>query len=328
MTSAAPIIEGFFTQRLAQQRVSSHTVIAYRDCLRLLLRFADHRRGKTPSQLDLSDLDADLISAFLEHLEHDRHNGIETCNLRLAAIHALFRYAQLRCPEHAALIARVLAIPAKRPDHNIVSYLTQAETDALLAAPDRTTLLGCRDHLLMLVAVQTGLRVSELTGLDCRDATFGAGANLYTKGKGRRQRRTPLTQPTARLLHDWIKHRRAGPDDPVFQTRTGGRLSSDAVEDLIDKYVTVAGRYCPSLLDKNVTPHTLRHTCAMGLLAAGFDVVTIALWLGHSSSKTTEIYTHADMTLKEKALARTAPTPAARHRYRPTDKLLAFLESL
>jgi site-specific recombinase XerD len=150
MTGAAPIIEGFFTQRLAQQRVSSHTVIAYRDCLRLLLRFAQERSGKTPSKLDLSDLDADLISAFLDHLEHDRHNGIETCNLRLAAIHALFRSAQLRCPEHAALIARVLAIPAKRPDHNIVSYLTPAEIDALLSAPDRTSLLGCRNHLLML----------------------------------------------------------------------------------------------------------------------------------------------------------------------------------
>jgi integrase len=178
------------------------------------------------------------------------------------------------------------------------------------------------------VAVQTGLRVSELTALDCRDVTFGAGANVYTKGKGRRERRTPLTQPTARLLHDWIKHRRAGPDDPVFPTRTGGRLSSDAVEDLIDKYVTFASRYCPSLRDKKVTPHTLRHSCAMALLAAGFDVITIALWLGHSSSKTTEIYTHADMTIKEKALARTAPTSAARRRYRPTDKLLAFLETL
>ena len=328
MTLAAPIVQGFFTQRLAQQRVSANTVIAYRDCLRLLLRFAQDRTTKQPSMLDMADLDAELVGAFLDHLETDRHNGIETRNLRLAAIHSLFRYAQLRCPEHAEVIARVLAIPAKRPDSSIVSYLTPTETVALLAAPDRSVPLGRRDHLLILVAVQTGLRVSELTALNCGDITYGTGAHVYTEGKGRRQRRTPLTAPTAKLLRDWISHRGASPDEPVFTTRTGGRLSSDAVGDLIDKHVTVAARTCETLRRKRVTPHTLRHSCAMSLLAEELDLVTIALWLGHSSAKTTEMYVHGDMTLKEKALARVAPSPAARQRYRPSDKLLAFLESL
>ena len=211
MTLAAPIVQGFFTQRLAQQRVSANTVIAYRDCLRLLLRFAQDRTTKQPSMLDMADLDAELVGAFLDHLETDRHNGIETRNLRLAAIHSLFRYAQLRCPEHAEVIARVLAIPAKRPDSTIVSYLTPTETVALLAAPDRSVPLGRRDHLLILVAVQTGLRVSELTGLNCGDITYGTGAHVYTEGKGRRQRRTPLTPPTAKLLRDWIEPPRRQP---------------------------------------------------------------------------------------------------------------------
>jgi integrase len=328
MTLAAPIVQGFFTRRLAQQRVSANTVAAYRDCFRLLLRFAQVRTGKPPAQLDLADLDAELVAAFLDHLEADRHNGIETRNLRLAAIHSMYRYAQLECPEHAAVIARVLAIPTKRADSTIVSYLTPTETDALLAAPDRSTPLGQRDHALILVAVQTGLRVSELTALTCADLTFGIGANVYTKGKGRKQRHTPLTPATAKLLRAWIVQRAARSEEPLFATRAHRRLSTDAVEDLIDKHVAVAARTCESMHHKRVTPHTLRHTCAMGLLASELDIATIALWLGHSSTKATDMYIHADMSLKEKALARLAPTPAAKRRYRPTDKLLAFLEGL
>jgi integrase len=328
MTLAAPLVQRFFTQQLPQQRVSAHTVASYRDCFKLLLRFAQKWTGRPPARLELDDLDADLVGAFLDHLEIERHNGIDTRNLRLTAIHSFFRYAQLECPEQIALIARVLAIPAKRADHTIVNYLTAAEIDALLAAPDRSTPLGRRDHLLMLVAVQTGLRVSELIGLNREDVTFGPGANLYAKGKGRKERHTPLTQPTARLLRDWIEHHPAGSDDPVFATRTGKRLSTDAIEDVIDKHVAIAATNCKSLRPKRVTPHTLRHSCAMGMLAAELDVATIALWLGHASIKSTDIYIHADMTLKEKALARVAPTPAARRRYRPPDKLLAFLESL
>jgi integrase len=321
-------MQGFFTARLPQQRVSAHTISSYRDCMRLLLGFAQGRTGKQPSQLDLADLDAKLVAAFLDHLEADRRNGIGTRNLRLTAVQSLFRYAQLQCPEHAALIARVLAIPAKRRDITVVSYLTRAETDALMASPDRSTALGWRDHLLIVVGVQTGLRVSELRVLRWADVTFGAGANLYTKGKGRRDRHTPLLPATASLLHGWMRHRDARPDEPVFATRRRTALSTDAVADLIDRHVAIAVLRCPSLGRKKVTPHTLRHTCAMNLLHDGFDLVTIALWLGHSSTKSTEIYLHGDTTLKEKALRATAPTPTAGHRYRAPDKLLAFLESL
>jgi integrase len=328
VTLAAPLVQGFFTHRLPQQRVSAHTVASYRDCFKLLLRFAQTRTGRAPARLELADLDAELVGAFLDHLEIDRGNGIDTRNLRLTAIHSFFSYAQLECPEHAELISRVLAIPAKRSDHRIVSYLTAAELDALLAAPNRSTPLGRRDHLLMLVAVQTELRVSELIGLTWGDATFGTGANVFTKGKGRKERHTPLVPATARLLRDWNEQRGAADSDPVFTTRTGRSLSTDAIEDLIDKHVAVAGTNCESLRRKRITPHSLRHSCAMGLLAAELDLATIALWLGHANIKSTDIYIHADTTLKEKALARVAPTPAARRRYRPPDKLLAFLEGL
>lgn len=327
MTALAPVLQGFFTQHLAQRRVSSHTLASYRDCFRLLLKFTQQRTGKPPATLELADLDAELIGAFLDHLEADRRNSIATRNLRLTAIHSLFSYAQIRCPEQADVIKRVLAVPPKRTNVTIVNFLTPAETAALLDAPDRNTTIGHRDHALLLTAIQTGLRVSELTALRCRDLTFGTGANIYTLGKGRRERHTPLTPATARLLRAWLRERRVEPDDPVFATN-GGRLSTDAVEDLVDKHVSTATAACPSLASKRVTPHTLRHTCAMNLLAAGVDLATIALFLGHSSTRSTEIYLHADLALKEQALARTAPTPAAARRYRPPDKLLAFLESL
>lgn len=328
MTALAPVLQAFFTQHLARRRVSAHTVSSYRDCFRLLLCFTQARTGKAPATLQLADLDAELIGAFLDHLERERRNGIQTRNLRLAAIHSLFTYAAVRCPEQAEVISRVLAISPKRRNATIVSFLTPAETTALLAGPDRSTPLGQRDHLLLLTAIQTGLRVSELTALCCRDLTFGTGANLYTIGKGRRERHTPLTQPTARLLKAWLHQRRAEPENPVFATRHARPLSTDAVEDLVDKHARTATGACPSLASKRVTPHTLRHTCAMNLLAAGVDLATIALYLGHSTTRATEIYLHADLALKERALARTAPTPAAARRYHPPDKLLAFLESL
>jgi integrase len=328
MTALAPVLQGFFTQHLAQRRASSHTITSYRHCFQLLLRFAQTRTGKAPAALLLADLDANLIGAFLDHLETDRGNSIRTRNLRLTAIHSMFTYAQFRCPDHAEQIRRVLAIPPKRHTTTTVSFLTTTETDALLAAPDQDTPLGRRDHALLLTGAQTGLRVAELTALRCRDLTFGAGANIYTIGKGRRERHTPLTPSTAKLLNKWIHDRRAEPEDPVFATRTGGRLSPDAVADLLDKHVTAAAITCRSLASKRVTPHTLRHTCAMNLLAAGVDLATIALYLGHANTRATEIYLHADLALKEQALAKTAPTAAAARRYRPPDTLLAFLEGL
>ncbi|OKI46038.1 tyrosine-type recombinase/integrase [Micromonospora sp. CB01531] len=328
MTSLAPIMQGFFTERLAQRRASEHTVAAYRDTFRLLLRYAQQQLGRPPAALDLADIGADLVGRFLDHLEANRNNSITTRNARLAAIHSLFNYAALRCPEHALLIQRVLAIPQKRADSTDVCFLTRAETDALLAVPDQSTPQGRRDHLLLLVATQTGLRVSELTSLTCDDAELGPGAHLRCTGKGRKQRCTPLTRTTARLLQRWITDRHAAPDDPLFPNRTGGHLSRDAVADLLDKYLPTAAAACPTLASKNVTPHTMRHTAAMTLLHAGVDTSTIALWLGHANTKATDIYLHADMALKEKALARTAPRPQDTKRYRPTDSLLAFLENL
>ena len=328
MSSLAPVLEAFFTDRLAALRASPHTVGAYRDTYRLLLRFAQQRTGTAPCALDLADLDATLIGAFLDHLEAARANTVATRNLRLAAIHSLFRYAALRCPEHAALIQQVLAIPNKRPDGAIVTFLTRAEATALLAAPDQASVLGRRDHLLLAVAIQTGLRVSELTGLTCADLVLGVGAHLRCTGKGRRQRATPLTKPTAKLLAHWLHDRRAAPADPLFPARTGGRLSNDAVADLLAKHVAVAASTSPSLAGKRVTPHTLRHSCAMNLLQAGVDTSSIALWLGHANITSTQAYLHADLTIKEKALARAAPLATAGRRYRPPDRLLAFLEAL
>lgn len=328
MTSVAPVLEAYFTQRLAQRQASPHTVGSYRDAFRLLLRFAQQRLGKPPSRLDFTDLDASFVGAFLDHLEHDRGNAVTTRNNRLAAVHSLFSYAALRCPEHAALIARVLAIPPKRADSMIVSFLNPAETDALLASPDRATFLGRRDHVLLLVAVQTGLRVSELTGLTRNDVELGTGANLRCTGKGRKERHTPLTRPAARVVRDWLTERHGEPADPLFPSRSGGRLSPDAVADLLAKHVATAAGRCPSLRAKRVSPHTLRHTAAMTLLRAGVDTSTIALWLGHAGTKATQVYLHADLAHKEAALSRTAPKAVGRARYHASDDLLAFLERL
>lgn len=328
MTALAPILQAYFTQRLTQRQASPHTVGSYRDTFSLLLRFAHQQLGKPPAMLEFTDVDASLVGAFLDHLETERGNCAATRNNRLAAVHSLFSYAALRCPEHSATIGRVLAIPAKRTDTTIVSFLTNDEVDALLASPDRATRPGRRDHLLLLVAVQTGLRVSELTGLNCGDVTLGTGANLQCRGKGRKQRATPMTRPTARVVRDWLTERRGEPTDPLFPNRAGGRLSPDAVADLLTKHVTTAARRCPSLKAKRVSPHTLRHTAAMTLLRAGVDTSTIALWLGHTGTKATHVYLHADLALKEAAPARTAPPAVGRARYHPPDQLLAFLESL
>jgi integrase/recombinase XerD len=329
VTALAPTLQAFFTDRLTRQRQASpHTIAAYRDTWRLLLSFATQQAGKQPSQLDLGDLDAPLIGAFLDHLERERDNCARTRNARLAAIHSLFRYAALRHPEHAETIARVLAIPPKRYDKALVTYLTEPEVNALLAAPDRTTWAGRRDHALILLAAQTGLRISELTGLTIGDVHLGTGPHVSCTGKGRKQRITPLTTMTVAVLRTWLAERGGQPDQPLFPTRTGRRLSRDAVERRIAKHTTTAVTRCPSLKAKAITAHTLRHTAAMRLLHAGTDTSVIALWLGHEQAETTQIYLHADLALKEKALARTKPPDARPGRYQPPDKLLAFLEAL
>jgi site-specific recombinase XerD len=329
VTDLAPVLQAFFTDRLARQRhASGQTVAAYRDAWRLLLAFAAQRNGKQPSKLGIADLDAPLIGSFLDHLERDRGNGPRTRNARLAAIRSLFAYAALRHPEHAETIARVLAIPAKKFERALVTWLTEPEVDALLAAPDKTTWAGRRDHAMLALTAQAGLRVSELTGLTCGDACLGSGPHVSCHGKGRKERITPLTSVTVTVLRAWAAERGGEPEQPLFPNRTGGKLSRDAVEKRLALHVTAAAGECPSLKSKNVTAHTLRHTAAMRLLHAGVDTSVIALWLGHEQADTTQIYLHADLELKEKALARTTPANTKPGRYKPPDQLLAFLESL
>jgi site-specific recombinase XerD len=329
VTSLAPLLEAFFSERLQQQRQASpHTVAAYRDAFRLLLGFAEKHLGKTPSDLLLADVDAVLVAAFLGHLEKERGNGARTRNARLAAIRSFFLFAATREPAHAALIQRVLAIPKKRFDRNLVTFLTRPEVEALLAVPDRDTWLGRRDHALLLLAVRTGLRVSELTGLRVADCIFGTGAHVRCHGKGRKERCTPLGRETVAVLREWIKDTGAEAADFVFPSRRRTRLSTDAVERLLAKHLGAAAPTCATLARKHVTPHVLRHTTAVHLLEAGVDRAVIALWLGHEGVETTQIYLDADLAMKERALARTAPTHVGRHRFRPRDSLLAFLESL
>jgi integrase/recombinase XerD len=329
MTLLAPTLEAFFTERLMTQRQASpHTIAGYRDTMRLLLCFATEQTGKQPSKLDVSDLDVRLISAFLDHLENERHNTASTRNVRLAAIRSLFRYAALRHPEHADVIARVLALPAKRFDRALINFLTTDEVKALLAAPDRATPIGRRDHALILTAIQTGLRVSELTGLRCQDVRLGTISYLFTKGKNRKERTVPLTTQTVKVLTLWLKQRAGEPDDPLFPSNRDGPLSRDAVEWLINKHTTTAADRCPSLHTKRVTAHVLRHTTAMTLLQSDISTSVIALWLGHEQETTTRGYLHGDLRLKQRALDRTAPPETRPGRYRATDKLLAFLDEL
>jgi len=329
MTALAPTLEAFFAQRLiGQRRASPHTVSAYRDTFRLLLAYAQQQTGKPPAKLTLEHLDGRLVSGFLDHLEQERGVTARTRNARLAAVHSFFRYASLRHPEHAELIQRVLAIPPKRHQRAPIHYLTKPEIDALLAAPDRTTRLGRRDRTLLLLAIQTGLRVSELTALRHQDVTLGPGATVSCTGKGRKKRTTPLTPATAAALRKWIAEHNGRPDDPLFPGPRGRPLTRDAIRRLIDRHAVAATNTCPSLATKNVTPHVLRHTTAMQLLAAGVDTAVIALWLGHESIRTTDIYQHADLALKQRALDRLAPTRLSTSRYRPPDALLAFLEAL
>jgi len=329
MSMLAPTLQAFFAERLIGQRQASpHTIAAYRDTLRLLLTFAAQHTSKPPSMLDVDDLDAPLIGAFLDHLEHERGNTVRTRNARLAAVRSLFRYAALKHPEHAATIQRVLAIPAKRTDQALVTFLTKPELQALLDAPDQSTWIGRRDHALILLAAQTGLRVSELLGLSCGDIQLGTGAHVNCLGKGRKQRITPLTKQTVDVMRAWTRERAGQPDEPLFTTSTGRKLSRDAVEHRLAKHAATATTACPSLATKTVTPHVLRHTAAMRLLHADVDTTVIALWLGHEQIQTTQIYLHADLAIKQKALDRTTPPDAKPGRYQPTDLILAFLDAL
>ena len=329
-TAAFPaLLESFFTHRLMQQRQASpHTIGSYRDTFRLLLQFAQRRLGRPPTRLDFEQIDAPLIAAFLDDLEKSRGIVARSRNLRLTAIRSFFRYAAFEAPANSAQIHRVLAIPSKRWTRTTIDFLTRPEIDALLAGPDTRTWCGRRDHALLLVAVQTGLSLSELTGL-CRDGVeLGVGAHVRVVGKGRKQRSTPLAKNTVAALKAWLREIPSHDDAIVFPSARGARLSADGVQYLLSKHVATASKSCPSLKSKRVTPHVLRHTTAMELLQAGVDRTVIALWLGHESLETTQIYLDADMALKEAALRKIASTERMPRRYWPDDRLMAFLKAL
>ena len=329
MSLLAPTLEAFFLQRLlGQKNASPHTVASYRDCFRLLLSFVHERSGIAPSQLRIDDVDAPTILAFLDHLERDRGVALSSRNTRLAAIHSMFRFAAFHHPEHAALIQRVLAIPNKRRQRPLVCFLTPPEVDAILSSPDRSRRIGRRDHALLLIALQTGLRVSELIGLRRQDVHLDPCAHLRCRGKGRKERATPLTRRGVQVLRAFLAERPGEPHEPVFPGPKGAPLGRDAVRRLVTRHTATAAGQCPSLVEKKVSPHTLRHACAMRLLESGTDIATIALFLGHEQISSTNVYLHAHLALKEQALARTTPPGTTTKRYQPSDSLMTFLEGL
>ena len=332
--SSAPnlpgLLESFFTDRLMHQRQASpNTIASYSDTFRLLLEFLAPRLKRAPSSFSLEDIDAPIVGEFLDHLEKERGIGARSRNVRLAAIHSFFKYAALIEVAQSALIQRVLAIPSKRYARSPIAFLTRVEIEALVAAPDDHTWMGRRDRALLLLAVQSGLRVSELVGLRCQDVVVvGIGAHVRCMGKGRKERCTPLRRETAAVLRSWLREQKGQPADPLFPNAHGGQLSRDAVEHLLAKHVSTASRACHSLEQKHVSPHVLRHSAAMDLLQHGVDRSVIALWLGHESVETTQMYLHANLELKEAALAKTASIDIPAGRYHPGDRLLAFLKSL
>jgi site-specific recombinase XerD len=328
-TTLPTLLQRFFTDRLcAQMQASSHTIAGYRDTFRLLLRFASQQLGKAPTDMHVEDLNAELIGEFLTHVETARHNCARSRNTRLAAIRSFFRFVSMLEPACGLHCQRILAMPSKRHVQRAVEFLNESEIEAVLAAPDQSTWLGRRDYTILLVALQTGLRVSELANLRCGDVVLGTGAHIRCEGKGRKQRCTPLRRQTVKALAEWLRERNGSAADPLFLTIRGEKLSRDAFEHVVRKYTGAAAKHRPSLRGKRVSPHVLRHSTAMELLQNGVDQSVIALWLGHESIETTQIYIHADLRLKEQALARLKDNASVPKRYRPDDDLLRFLESL
>ena len=327
-TGFAGLLERFFTQRLMQQRQASpHTICSYRDTFRQFLKFIQKRRHKPPTKLSFEEIDAPLIVAFLDDLER---NGLSIRSriLRLTAIHSFFRYVAFEEPAHSAQIQRVLAIPSKRFTRTLVPFLTRPEADTLLAAPDQRTWSGRRDHAFLLVALQTGLRLSEMTGLKREDLILDTGAHVRVIGKGRKERCTPIASSTLAVLKAWLREPQRGTDHVLFPSAIGERLSVHGVQYLLNKHRLTASKACPSLKQKRVTVHRLRHTMAMDLLQSGVERSVIALWLGHESVETTQIYLDATLAMKEQALAKTSPRQGKPGRFLPGDHLLAFLNGL
>jgi integrase/recombinase XerD len=323
------LLQAFFTDRLSHQmQASPNTIASYRDTFRLLLQFVRQQTSKPPTEVTIEVLEPAFLSSFLNYLERDRGICARSRNVRLAAIHSFFRFVAFTEPSYVALAQRVLAIPNKRFDRRPIEYLTKPEIEAPLSAPDRSTWGGRRDYALLLVATQTGLRVSELVGLRCDDVVLGVGGSIRCQGKGRKERSTPLRKDVVGTLRAWMRERLGVPTDPLFPSARGGQLSRDAAERILAKHVDSAGKQCPTLAKKHVSMHVLRHSVAMDLLHHGVDRSVIALWLGHESIETTEVYLHASMAMKEKALAKASPSKTRTDPYRPDDHLLAFLKSL
>lgn len=328
-TDLAPLLERFFTHRLMQERrVSPHTIGSYRDTFRLFLKFVQERLHKAPCRLHFEDIEAPLVTAFLDHLEKQRGVSVRSRNLRLTAVHSFFRYMAYELPTHSAQIQRVLAIPSKRFTRTLVRFLTRPEVDALLAAPDQRTWIGRRDHAFMLTAVQTGLRLSEITAATREDLVLGTGAHIRVLGKGRKERCTPLAKPTVAVLKAWLSGPTRGDGRLLFPNVKGERLSVHGVQYMLGKYAANAAGVCPSLKEKRVTVHLLRHTMALRLLEAGVDRAVIALWLGHESVETTQMYLEATLAMKEQALAKSVPPQGRPGLFRPSDRLLSFLNNL
>jgi integrase/recombinase XerD len=329
MKTFSELLQAFFTERLMGEcNASPHTIANYRDAFRLLIAFAQKCLKKPPTKLAVQDLDATFILAFLDHLEKDRGNSPRSRNVRLAAMHSFFAYAALQEPAIGAVAQRILAIQSKRCAKRPIDFLSRVESDTLINAPDQTTWSGRRDRTLVLLALQTGLRISELIGLRCKDVVLETGAHVRCTGKGRKTRPVPLRKEVVIALRHWLRERKGEPTDPVFPSARGQALSRDGVEYILSQHVKMAEKKCPSLKGKRVTAHVLRHSTAMSLLHAGVDCSVISLWLGHESMETTQIYLHADLELKEQALAKTEPFNGRNGRYRPPEQLLAFLQSL
>lgn len=322
-------IQRFFTERLTNQlRASPHTIASYRDTFRLLLNFASRELGHLPTDFQVADIDADLVSRFLDFIEKERSNGARSRNTRLSAIRSFFKYVAVNEPQLLLHCQRILSMPSKRYEKRMIDFLSQDEIEALIIAPDSSTWFGRRDRMILMLCLQTGLRVSELISLTCGDVALGTGAHVRCMGKGRKERSTPLRMDCVKALRIWLAERDAGDGDPLFISNRGSYLSRDAIERLVHKHTQTASMRCPSLVKKRVTPHVLRHSAAMQLLHGGVDRSVIALWLGHESIETTQIYIHADIRIKERAMNLTNPFSIKPGRYRPSDELLAFLEAL
>ncbi|SDF83214.1 Site-specific recombinase XerD [Mucilaginibacter pineti] len=328
-TPLSALVQRFFTERLfTQMEASPHTIASYRDTFRLLLKFAGAKTRRSPMKLTIDDLDAEMIGAFLDDIESTRKNTSRSRNTRLAAIRSFFKFVALHEPAHMHHCQKILSMPNKRFIKRNVEFLSVQQMQALLKAPDRSTWIGRRDHAILVLTLQTGLRASELVSIQCRDLVLDVGAYVRCEGKGRKQRTTPLRHETIAVMKSWIRERRGNDQDPLFPTIRGDKMSRDALEHLVKRHIKTASITCPSLVGKRVSPHVLRHSTAMDLLHHGIDQTVIALWLGHESVETTQAYIHADLKLKEQALAKMSSATTAIGRYRADDKLLIFLENL